>query len=125
MVDAGRKQLAVQLMGVFDAEVEDLHVIKSHGREAVRVTHASRGVVDLSSFGDGVRRAAALALTLTRASQGVLLIDEIESGIDKLRTTLEDDLEVLYKHDAPPDTIGVFLDSDNEPQDQPRSQSEG
>ncbi|MBK9386574.1 MAG: AAA family ATPase [Planctomycetes bacterium] len=81
VVDAGRKQLAVQLMGVFDSEVKDLDVIKSHGREAVRVTHASRGVVDLSSFGDGLRRAAALALTLTRASQGVLLIDEIESGI--------------------------------------------
>lgn len=81
VVDAGRKQLAVQLMEVFDAEVEDLDVIKSHGREAVRVTHASRGVVDLSSFGDGIRRAAALALTLTRASQGMLLIDEIESGI--------------------------------------------
>lgn len=81
VVDAGRKQLAVQLMNVFDTEVEDLDVIKSHGREAVRVTHASRGVVDLSSFGDGIRRAAALALTLTRASQGVLLIDEIESGI--------------------------------------------
>lgn len=81
VVDAGRKQLAVQLMRVFDAEVEDLDVIKSHGREAVRVTHESRGVVDLSSFGDGIRRAAALALALSRASQGVLLIDEIESGI--------------------------------------------
>jgi hypothetical protein len=39
-------------------------------------------------------------------------------GIGKLKTTLEDDLEVLYKHDALPDTIGVFLDSDKESQDQ-------
>lgn len=38
-------------------------------------------------------------------------------GIDKLKPTLEDDLEVLYRHDALPDTIGVFLDSDKEPQD--------
>lgn len=38
-------------------------------------------------------------------------------GIDRLKTTLEDDLEVLYKHDALPSTIGVFLDSDREPQD--------
>lgn len=81
VVDAGRKQLAVQVMRVFDDEVEDLDVIKSHGREAVRVTHASRGVVDLSSFGDGMRRAVVLALTLARASQHVLLIDEIEAGI--------------------------------------------
>ena len=39
-------------------------------------------------------------------------------GIDKLKTTLEDDLEVLYKHDALPDAVGVFLDSDKEPQHQ-------
>jgi hypothetical protein len=39
-------------------------------------------------------------------------------GIDRLKATLEDDLEVLYKHDALPDTIGVFLDSDKEPQGQ-------
>jgi predicted ATPase len=81
VVDAGRKQLAVQLLKIFDSEVEDLDVIASLGRAAVRVTHASRGVVDLSSFGDGMRRAAALALALTRASQGVLLVDEIEAGI--------------------------------------------
>jgi hypothetical protein len=39
-------------------------------------------------------------------------------GISKLKATLEDDLEVLYKHDALPDTIGVFLDSDKESQEQ-------
>jgi predicted ATPase len=81
VIDAGRKQLAVQLLRIFDAEVEDLDVIASLGREAVRVTHTGRGVVDLSSFGDGMRRAAALALALTRASRGVLLVDELEAGI--------------------------------------------
>lgn len=80
VVDAGRKQLAVQLLQIFDPGVEDLDVIASLGRTAVRVTHARRGVVDLSSFGDGMRRAAVLALALTRASQGVLLVDEIEAG---------------------------------------------
>lgn len=39
-------------------------------------------------------------------------------GIDRLKATLEDDLEVLYKHEALPDRIGLFLDSDEEPQDQ-------
>lgn len=81
VVDAGKKQLAVQLLHVFDPNVEDLDVIASLGREAVRVTHRARGVVDLASFGDGMRRSAALALALTRASQGVLLVDEIEAGI--------------------------------------------
>ena len=81
VVDEGKKQLAVELLQVFDKDVEDLDVIASLGREAVRVTHRTRGVVDLASFGDGMRRSAALALALTRASQGVLLVDEIEAGI--------------------------------------------
>jgi hypothetical protein len=38
-------------------------------------------------------------------------------GIDRLKITLEDDLEVLYKNDASPETVGVFLDSDKEPQE--------
>lgn len=81
VVDEGKKQLAVELLQIFDKDVEDLDVIASLGREAVRVTHRTRGVVDLASFGDGMRRSATLALALSRASQGVLLIDEIEAGI--------------------------------------------
>jgi predicted ATPase len=81
VVDEGKKQLAVELLQMFDSKVEDLDVIASLGREAVRVTHRTLGVVDLASFGDGMRRSAALALALTRASQGVLLVDEIEAGI--------------------------------------------
>lgn len=81
VIDEGKKQLAVQLLQIFDPDVEDLDVIVSLGREAVRVTHQKRGVVDLASFGDGMRRAAALALALTRAWQGVLLVDEVEAGI--------------------------------------------
>jgi energy-coupling factor transporter ATP-binding protein EcfA2 len=81
VVDAGKKQLAVELLQLFDAAIEDLDVVASAGREAVRVTHRTRGVVDLASFGDGTRRAATLALALTRASQGVLLVDELETGM--------------------------------------------
>ena len=81
IVDEGKKQLAIHLLQIFDPAVEDLQVSSSQGREAIRVTHKGRGVVDLSSFGDGMRRSAALALSLTKAAPGVLLIDEIEAGI--------------------------------------------
>jgi energy-coupling factor transporter ATP-binding protein EcfA2 len=80
-VDEGNKQLAVALLQIFDPAVKDLDVVASGGGDAIRVTHRDRGVVDLSSFGDGMRRATALALALTRAAQGVLLVDEIEAGI--------------------------------------------
>jgi hypothetical protein len=81
VVDQGRKRLAVDVLRLFDADVEDLDVVASLGREAVRVTHRVRGVADLATFGDGMRRAAALALALVRATGGVLLVDELEVGI--------------------------------------------
>lgn len=81
VVDEGRKEVAIRLLKVFDPNIEDLDVVASLSREAIRVTHSKRGVVDLSSFGDGMRRSAAVALALTRASEGVLLVDEIEAGV--------------------------------------------
>lgn len=82
-IDVGKKSLAIELLKMFDDEVEELDISVTRGREAVRVTHRSRGIVDLASFGDGMRRAATLALALVRSHQGLLLVDEIEAGIHK------------------------------------------
>ena len=80
-VDEGRKRFAVELLQLFAPQVLDLDNSLTRGREGIRVSHAQRGVVDLASFGDGMRRAAALALALSSAQSGVLLIDELEAGI--------------------------------------------
>lgn len=80
-IDEGQKLLAVQLLQLFDSDVIDLDISASFGRDRICLNHKLRGVVDLASFGDGMRRAAALALALVRAENGVLLIDEIEAGI--------------------------------------------
>ncbi len=80
-IDEGEKPLALELLRLFDPEVADIDVSASQGREGVRITHHTRKVVDLSSFGDGMRRAAVLALALVRAKGGLLLIDELEAGI--------------------------------------------
>ncbi len=81
VVDSGRKSLAIELACVFDPDIENLDVVELAGRRSVRVTHRIRGVVDLSSFGDGLRRAVLFSLVLARAAGGVLLIDEIDVGI--------------------------------------------
>jgi len=82
-IDEGDKPLAVELLRLFDPDVTGLDVSASRGRDGIRVTHASRGVVDLASFGDGMRRAASLALALVRARGGLLLVDELEAGIHR------------------------------------------
>lgn len=76
----GKKELAVELLQVLDPDVVDIDAVLIRQRRTLCITHKKRGVVEFSSFGDGMRRAAALALALARASQGVLLVDEIEAG---------------------------------------------
>ena len=68
-------------MQIFDPLIQDIDTVRTFGRETICVTHGERGVVDLSSFGDGMRRAVAMALAIARAGSGVVLIDEIEAGI--------------------------------------------
>jgi len=80
-VDTGDKPLALELLRLFDPEVEGIDVSVSREMEHVRVTHRTRGIVDLASFGDGMRRTVALALALVRSKGGLLLVDELEAGI--------------------------------------------
>lgn len=81
VITMGQKKTALDFLKFFDSEVEELDIVSLGQRHSVYVQHARRGSVDLSSFGDGMRRSTALALALTRAAQGVLLVDEIEAGI--------------------------------------------
>ena len=80
VVDAGERELALALLQIFDPHVESIDVSGGR-RETVVVKHSARGVVDLASFGDGMRRVVALSLALTRARGGALLVDELEAGI--------------------------------------------
>lgn len=80
-IDVGLKPSVLDILKLFDPRIDDLNIVSSGRYSNLRVTHKDRGVVDLSSFGDGMRRSVAMALMLARASDGLLLIDEIETGI--------------------------------------------
>lgn len=75
------KDLALSLVRLFDAQVEDIHLVQAHGEQHLMLQHKARKAVDLATFGDGMRQALALALAVTRASGGLLVIDEFEAGI--------------------------------------------
>ncbi len=81
VVDEGEKALALEMLQLFDSRVQSLDVSAGRRRQTIVVKHEERGAVDLASFGDGMRRVTALALALSRAQGGVLLIDELEAGI--------------------------------------------
>jgi hypothetical protein len=82
VVETGKKQLALELLRIFDPCVEDLEISAPFGRDSIYLTHQERGIVELASFGDGMRRSAAIALAMTRAGGGgMVLVDELEAGI--------------------------------------------
>jgi ABC-type branched-subunit amino acid transport system ATPase component len=80
-INSGVKKQLVQLLKLFDSAVKDVMISRAIDRDAIRVDHEERGIVDLSTFGDGMRRAFAMSSALLMASDGILLIDEIESGL--------------------------------------------
>jgi predicted ATPase len=103
---SGRKEMVLEALRLFDSEIQDIEENSlPGGGQTILVSHKTRGMVELSSFGDGTRRVAALALTLARVSSGLLLIDEIESGIHisvlrevfgkLLRAALANDVQIV------------------------------
>jgi ABC-type branched-subunit amino acid transport system ATPase component len=72
---------AVQLI---DPEIESMEILSRHGiGPTLWIRHRRTGYSPVSTLGDGVRRVLTMALNLVHSSQGVLLIDEIETAIHK------------------------------------------
>lgn len=81
-IRAGHHREIVSLIQVFDPEIENIDVLSLTGdRPAVYLTHRRLGIAPLSVFGDAVRRICLLASSITHLKDGLLLIDEIETGM--------------------------------------------
>jgi hypothetical protein len=79
---ADLKPTVLELVRIFDPEIQDLEILKRPRSESVvYVRHGRLGRVPLSSFGDGMRRILLIGVTLATVRGGVLLVDEIESAI--------------------------------------------
>ena len=78
----GREDV-LELIRQFDPEIADITIASFRGgRPAIYLNHRRLGPAPLSIFGDALRRAVLLANTLhTLKGGGVLLIDEVETGI--------------------------------------------
>lgn len=78
----GSRASVLELIREFDPEVEDIEIGSIRGvRPAIYLRHRRLGPAPLSVFGDALRRAVLLAGTLPTIKGGILLIDEIETGI--------------------------------------------
>lgn len=73
----------LDLLRDFDVDINGIDLASFVGdRPAVYLQHRRLGIAPLSIFGDAMRRSVLLAATLPRLKDGgVLLIDEVETGI--------------------------------------------
>lgn len=77
--------ILVELLRMFDASVEDIIIVQSDGVFGTPEINIRKKGVDesepISLFGDGMKKAIALATFLVRATDGILLIDEVETSL--------------------------------------------
>ncbi len=78
---AGEDHDAIALLRKCDPRIVKAHILTPQ-QEPMLWLQDSRGTnLPITSFGDGMRRVLKLALEISRASNSVLMIDEIETGI--------------------------------------------
>ncbi|MCX6141688.1 MAG: AAA family ATPase [Ignavibacteriales bacterium] len=77
------REYVLELITQFDPDIVDIQIASFRGgRPAIYLNHKRMGPAPLSVFGDALRRAVLLASTLHMLKGGgVLLIDELETGI--------------------------------------------
>lgn len=77
----GTSEDLTRLLSLIDPEIKGLEILQPEEESVLYVTHATHGPVPLSVYGDGIRRTLLLAEAAVRAKGGLLLVDEIETGI--------------------------------------------
>ena len=79
------KNICVMMLKLFDKGITDILTLPSDtGSHMVSyIKHDRLGNMPLSTYGDGIKRALVLANEIARARGGILLIDEIETGLHK------------------------------------------
>ncbi len=77
------KDAVGQLLNDLDPNIVGVEMISegSTGRAQLALRHRQSGIAPLHVFGDGLRRALMIALTILQCRRGVMLLDEIEAAL--------------------------------------------
>ena len=108
----GRESEVLNALQILEEDLQSIHFLTG---DFYRKTSGSTGVllgfrgnarrVPIGSYGDGMRRLLALALSLIQSANGFLLIDEIDTG---LHWTVMEDMWKLVVKTARESSIQVF-----------------
>ncbi|MCS1393880.1 MULTISPECIES: AAA family ATPase [Lysinibacillus] len=107
LVKGGERPALIEALRQFDNNIKGIELLMQNGSQKSPkpipyIQHDDLGLVPISIFGDGVRKALIIASQIIRFKGGVLLIDEIETGIHtKMIPVFFTWLaQICYKHDV-------------------------
>jgi len=78
----GMKELVIEVIRRIDSDITDIEILSPGGtHSSLYIHHQKIGIAPLSVFGDGLRRLLMIAMSIPSVSDGIMLIDEIETAI--------------------------------------------
>lgn len=77
------KEICIKILQLFDEDIIDLILLRDDnpGRAVEYVKNKKLGLMPLSTYGDGIKKVLSIANAIAQSSDGVLLIDEIDTAI--------------------------------------------
>ena len=79
--EENNKDDILDLIRLFDEEITDIQILSPNNKPTLYIEHKQLGFAPLYVFGDGFKRTLVMVLSLLTITDGVLLIDEIETSI--------------------------------------------
>lgn len=77
------KRRLLELLQLFDERIIGIEIGVQYGRPVTLIEMEDCGLVPVSVFGDGLKKVLTLASAIVKTRDGILLIDEFETGIHK------------------------------------------
>lgn len=80
VIQKGEKQRLIDILKIFDKNIVDLNFTSDRD---IYITKNDKISMSISSFGDGFKKVIILISKIIESENGILLVDEIETGIHK------------------------------------------
>ena len=75
------KRNLIHLLQLFDERIIGVEVGIRYGKPAIFIEVDDLGMMPIESFGDGLKKILTLASAVVKSENGIILIDEFETGI--------------------------------------------
>lgn len=80
-IRVSEKETLIQLLRLFDERIIGIEIGMLNAKPTILIELENIGLMPVSLFGDGLKKILTLASAIVKTKQGIILIDEFETGI--------------------------------------------